>query len=555
MRKKFGALLIVGSLSALCAGLLCACKDETEIDKKFNDGYVITVNYDGNGGNVLGSGNVSIVDMFNPDKYTADGDGYVHIKLREPTDPNRPRPGVDPIKVTRGGYTLAGWYQTRTPAKNEAGNVVDDDGNELSYHEDDGFYYRSTTDDEGKPVEEIATPAYTYADPWDFSKPLKVKKSEEKYEMTLYAAWVKQFTFEYYYKPTEESEWTQFGTTAFDCGDETMNTVYIPQWSKDSTDAAGNTVKSTGKMEHKYSENYTFPSVNGYTFKAAYSDEACQNEITRESPFRHEGRIEPSTAAAIDPVKKIYVTFDKGNYYRISRADQFASIADPAGYYTILNDLDFGCEEKDNVLTIPVATNWPLIFMTSDFTGKIEGENGKPVKFSNVGARYNNSNAMLGGLFGRVKSNAVIRGVTFENVVFEYTTATGSRGASLGMFAGEIEDSATVDVSVGGTLRLGNIRISGGEGVNLNLTANGDRKGVKQTEIVLKIFGQARYDSNNDPVNGIYDFDIDPTPEVTGVQADGKITFENTDYFGEKGFKGQYHTVEYQTNHGGEENE
>lgn len=560
MRKKIATLLIVGSLGALCAGL-CACNSDTKLDEYYKNGNVISVTYDGSGGNILGGSNVSIVDMFNPDKYPADADGYVHIKLREPTDPARPHAGAGSggsagsITVSRQGYSLVGWYQTRNYDLKD-GKVVDEAGNVLT--EKDGDWYLVTTNDKGEEIEEKAIPAYTYSDPWDFkSDRVDFKKGEERYDMTLYAAWVKLFEFEYYYKPTEASDWTKFGTTNFNyiqaqkTGDDS-DVVYVPDWSEE-----------TGRMDHSHGK-YSFPALRDMTFKAAYSDEACMQPVTLENPLRHAGSVDFETAKAVDSVQKVYVEFDEGNYYRISKASQFADIGDATGYYTILNDLDFMCEVSEGALTFPKdSSRWPATLMTAEFTGRIEGEGGKPVKFKNVGAQYSvgnreagdYSNATLGGLFGRIKEGASIKNVTFENVIFDIQVATSNLASEFGMFAGEIEEKATLEnVTIGGKLRLGRMRNTSQDGFSFHLIANGNNGRVKKTQIVLMVFGRELSTSEE---TGLYEFDINPAAGKTTVDGNGFIKFENTPEYpvDAKRFEGQYHTIEYQTEIGGQNHE
>ena len=520
MRKTIKALLIAGSLGALCAGL-AACSNETVIDEYFKQGNVISVTYDGSGGNIKGSSGVSIVDMFNPSKYTADADGYIHIKLREPTT----RPGSSGnIAVDRSGYTLVGWYRNREIVKVD-GKAVDNAGNTLL--EEDGFYYTVRKGNDGKTIKEEAVPAYTYSDPWDFAKDtVDFKVGDAKHELTLYAGWVPLFSFEYYYK--EDNEWTLFGTTPFDYllaqavdrDDLTKikDCVFVPDWSLE-----------TGKMEHKFSSAYTFPSVKdkAMTFKAAYSDEACQHKITRENPYRHTGTINFETAAAINPVQKIYVEFDEGSYYRITTAAQFAAINDPDGYYTILSDeLDFNCSvDYENGGELPSKTeniHWPSDFLTSSFTGKIEGEGGKSVTFKNIGAQINaktTTELLYGGLFGAVDKGAVIKNVSFKNVVLDIKSVTSRRGANLGMFAGNIEEGATLEgVTISGELRLWEISVSGGD-FKFHLLANGNHSGVGEGNIKLIVCGAKSYVEE-----GKYRFDsIDPDTVV--VDADKNITF------------------------------
>ena len=548
MRKTIKALLILGSVGAMCAGL-AACSHETKIDEYFKNGNIIKVTYDGSGGEILSSNQVTIVDMFNPDKYEADSDGYIRIKLRDPST----RPGkIGNIKVSRTGYSLVGWYQKREVVKDGEGNVIDDAGNKLTKDELTETYYRIKLNSDGKEIKEEAVPAYTFSDPWDFSKNrVEFKVGSDKLDMSLYAAWIPLYSFDYYYEvkneETKQYEWTKFATTRFDYlaakeldrSDSTKITdsVFIPKWSTD-----------TGKMEHKYSNVYTFPSVDKMTFKAAYTNEACTDEITLTSPFRHQGSLDDATAAAIDPVQNIYVKFDEGSRYRVSTAKQFAEIADPDGYYTILTDeLDFNCSvdyETGGLLSFPAGSyRWPISLTTSTFTGKIEREGGGAVTFKNVGAQYSSANAEKGGLFGEIGEKAVIKNVAFENVVFDYQSATSRRGANLGMFAGNIDEKATVqNVTIGGQLRLWEISVSGGA-FNFNLLANGNRAGVSETRIKVIVCGSKRTETQ------FYFSSIEPENGVTKVDANGKITFEapaSNNRLKEK----QYYTV-----YGGDENE
>ena len=501
MRKTIKALLIAGSLGAMCAGL-AACSDKTLIDEYFDNGNVITVTYDGSGGNILGSSKVTIVDMFNPEKFTADSDGYVHIKLRSPTDPERPHTGSDDIKVLRSGYSLVGWYKTREVVK-VGDDVFDDKGNKLV--ERDGDYFKISLDNEGNEVAEPAIPQYTFADPWDFTTDtVDFKIGDEKLEMTLYAAWVPRFSFDYYYKVEgKEGDWKQFATTTFDYpaavenekagkdSKELTDRVFIPDWSSKS-----------GKMEHYYSDAYTFPSVTTgekLTFKAAYSDKACTDVITREKPLKHGGSIDYATAKEQNDRQSVYVIFEPGSYYRVSTAQQFSDIADPEGYYTILSDeLDFNCVvDYNNGGELSFAAGdgirWPFAYAT--FKGKIEGENGKAVTFKNVGVQYSSSSAKRGGLFGEIDKNAVIKNVSFENVTFDVKKASGREEAYFGMFAGFVNEAATVqNVKVGGEIRLWSVEISK-ELLHFNLITNTEKGAtldVASTNIKVIVCGEKR---------------------------------------------------------------
>ena len=465
MRKKIGTLLIIGSLGALCAGL-AACSNDSEVDKYFKNGNVISVIYDANGGSIAGG--TKLIDMFNPESFKADEEGVIKIKLRSPTDPKRPKPTAEGVTVKNGENSLVGWYKTREP-----------DGNG----------------------------GYTYSDPWDFDTDYVEfnKNEQEKLDFILYAAWIPQYKFEYYYKD-KEGKWTQYGTTDFDylTATEEDKILYVPEWG------------DSGKMVYTHGDSFTFPSRNNMTFKAAYSDESCSPDTKITEPFVHKGSFDETTVQAKDTVQKIYVEFDEGNHYRISTAKQFVSIADLSGHYTILNDLDFTGEK------------WSNGFLIGEFNGTITGESAaKPLIFKNVNAEYNVGNegtAYYGGLFGRVGANAKITNVTFENATLSYKRAVNYSGGSFGFFAGEIDDGATVEnVKIGGAMRLWTMRISGGT-FNFNLTANGDkRSAVAANGIEIWVCGEK---SEDDYYEGKFEFDIDPDSEKgkPKVDKDGNIT-------------------------------
>lgn len=172
-----------------------------------------------------------------------------------------------------------------------------------------------------------------------------------------------------------------------------------------------------------------------------------------------------------------------------------------------------------------------------------------------MNATYNlTGGASQGGLFGRVGENAKITNVTFENATLSYKSAVNNRGGNFGFFAGEIDDGATVqNVTLSGELRLWQMRISGGNGFNFNLTANGDQRSeIKNAGIVIKVCGNevtfGRYE-------GMYEYDIDPTGSFE-VNGDGKIEFtrledSNQDEIRAKRMKEKEYFVVY----GGQEDE
>ncbi|MDE6411872.1 MAG: hypothetical protein K2L02_05005 [Clostridia bacterium] len=503
MRKKIGTLLIVGSLGALCAGL-AACSDGNKVDEYFKDGYVITVTYDASGGEIAGGTNVTLKDMFNPDQWKADADGNVNIRPKEPTSADRPKLGADNITITHGDDTLVGWYKTRNVVKNGDGKAVDKDGNELV--EQDGKYYKQS----GSTLVE-ATPAYTYSDPFDFSKGFTYNKNDGKYDLTLYAAWTEKFTFQYYYKEVNEDgtdkdmEWTAYGSaTKFDYSPKTEQKLYVPRYSSD-----------TGKMVYRNS-GFSFPSLPDMTFDSAeYVDKDTQERVKIDDSFKHQGHVDMETATAYAPDQAVYVRFKKGNYYRVSTAKQFADIGDANGHYTVTADeLDFKYSIADNVVTRgDGAVAWPRALTSSEFTGSIAGEGNKAVTFKNVYAQYANTSAQYGGLFGKIKNGAVLKNITFENAIVDIAIATYSQVGSFGALAGEIESNAVIEsVSISGHLRLGQIKMSA---ANINLVADGNMASITHN-IALTVYGEQEGE--------VFAFYVNP--DTATVNADDSVTVE-----------------------------
>lgn len=545
MRKKIGTLLIVGSLGALCAGL-AACSDGNKVDEYFKDGYVISVTYDASGGNIAGGTNVTLMDMFNPDQWPQDANGNVHILLKDPNAANRP---TEDIKVTNGDDTLVGWYKTRNVVTVD-GKAVDKDGNQLV--ERDGKYYKQN----GTSSTE-ATPAYTYADRWDFATDrIDFNKNDGKYDLTLYAAWTEKFTFQYYYKVVDaegndlhvdaegnaaNAEWTAYGSaTKFDYSPNAEQKIYVPRWSTD-----------TGRMVYR-NNGFSFPSLLDMTFETAYYADKDSGELVEIDDFcKHQGSIAMATAEVEAPVQKIYVEFKQGNYYRIATAKQFADISDAGGHYTVTADeLDFGYSLVNNALT--GGTNsvaWPRALMSAKFTGSVEGEEGKAIAFKNVGARYAvNSDAEFGGLFGRIEKGAVLKNITFENAIVDIALATNSRPGSFGALAGEIDNKADIEnLSINGHLRLGQIKMSS---VNVNLIADGKIDEITGN-IDLTIYGEKVSDS-------VFEFYVNPDPDKITVNADGTVTVELISEYAAESVRQrsyQYYQIEQQIENGGEENE
>ncbi len=509
MKKKTKIILGLSGLCALCLGL-SACAAKTEIDRFEEQGYTVSVTYDANGGEFLNNGGVTIVDMFRPSDYTEGEDGKIHIKLMSPTSSQRPTSSGHGISCGKPNNFLVGWYQEKEVRTDADGNVVDDAGNVLE--ERDGVYYYSDTDT-------TAQPAYIYSGYWDFEKDtLDYSEEDGKVDITLYAGWVPYYEFNYYYKNSND-EWTLYDTTSFDYqavnaeGSFTSDadTIWVPEWED-------------GAMDYQHTSSlgtiYNFPHLDGTTFSAAYTDEACKNRI--DDSFTHPGGLDIERGIAINRVQNIYVELLEGERYRIEKAEQLVKHPNAKGYYEILGDLDF------------TGLSWPVECMVGEFTGKMYAPDGQTYKMKNIKATYTNTELLYGGLFGKIGAGAEIRNLAFENATFDISeVGTRMQNAMFGLFAGNISEDAKIEnVKVDGLLRIGKINL--GTDYSLNLLANGDRSGIERGDIRLQIYGQE--------LISYYYYTVDPTEGKTKVNGEGNVelTFV-TLYRGEE----PYYDIEY----------
>jgi len=470
MTKRIKTIIALSGMAATCA-LLAACGGKSLIDDYKNQGNIVTVTYEASGGAFLDRDKSKIVDMFNPEKYTADADGTIRIKLLDPLDPKRPTGSSGNLTLTKTGYSLVGWYTERTEKKNAEGKLVDEAGNVLVADEDRYLIEGTTTE---------SSPAYEYSGHWDFSSDaLEYTKGSGEKELTLYAAWSPYFKFEYYAK--EDGVWAKYGETEFDyeianrenASAPDKDTVYLPAWA----DGAMN-------YDHPYqnSEVYSFPKKKGTTFAKAYLDEACTKEI--EGSFEHQGFVDYEHGKAVDSVQKIYVELDEGEQYKIQTVEQFLKYANADGYYEIDADsLDFA------------GKTWPASFVSGTFRGRIYGKDNKQVVFKNISAKFNHQSSTTGGLFGKIAKGAWLKNVTFENATLDvgYVGAGLYQYKQFGLVSGNIEEGAVVsDVKLTGEntkVRFGQVNL--GSDYDVNLVANGVTQGVSnETHILLEIYGK-----------------------------------------------------------------
>lgn len=504
MRKKIIWLLSFASALLCCLGL-AACDSKTRLEELKEQGYTISVTYDANGGNY--SDDFSLMDIFNPDKFQQT-EGEIHIPLKEPTDPTRPTKNNKPITLERDGYFFAGWYEKRT-VKMQNGTPVDDNGRALKLLDDGTYVYAELAQGE---KETPVIPAYEYDDRWDFSQTWDIKPSEINGALskTLYAGWVKYYEFNYYYYQEDdaatrenESGWTLLYTQTFDYkttnaeGSQTADkdTIWLPKWEDGVMDHA-----------HSYANEsvYNFPKLTGKTFSKAYLDKERTQEITG-GVFEHRGSLDYEHALAINPVENIYVDFTEGEQYKIQTAKQLQNNFNINGWYEITADLDFA-EYK-----------WPVNFSKGTFMGKMYSTEGESFAIKNVSVTYTSAGAATcGGLFGELGETAEIKNLTFENVTFDMAVAQLASESNFGLFAGYIQDGATISgVSVGGTFKIGQVSTRFTD-YSFHLLANGKTDGITQNTISLQLYGEE--------LGSQYTYTV--VPESTTLAANGVIQLQ-----------------------------
>ena len=459
--------------------MLTSCKDNSLFNKRKEEGYKISVRYEANGGSYLDREGVTLIDMFNPSDYEADENGTIHIKLVEPTDPRRPSGGREGIYITRTNYFLVGWYKEKTLKTNSDGKPINEDGEPLII-KDNKYYLESDNETQSEAL-------YEYSGYWDFENDtLDYNPESGEMELTLYAVWSKYFEFNYYY--LDGDEWKYLGNTTFDYkttnqeGSLTSDkdTIYLPKY----VDGAMN-------YNHRYQNNsiYTFPKVEGYTFKEAYTDMNLTEKI--EDSFEHTGSIDFETGKAINPVQSIYITLDKGEYYYIKNASELVANPNLNGIYIIENDLDF------------TGLEWPTVFSLGEFKGKMYSKDSGNFKLSNIEIYHSNDTAKFGGIFGSISEDALIKDLSFENITLDLAyVGRRNRDTNFGLFSGYINNKDSIDnVKLSGEVRIGPITL--GEDYSINLVANGDSNdNITTLSIIhLSIYGTDQGDVYNYTIN------------------------------------------------------
>lgn len=391
MKHRLKAILL--ALSVLCAVmLLTSCqKEKTPYDEYDEAGYSVSVKYDANGG-AFATNTTVIVDTANLSSLKTNGEGKAELPLISPSDPVRG--SGNSFTANKSGYFLAGWYTERTEKKNESGQVLDIDGGIAA--------------ETGKDV------WYEYSGHWDFENDVYLLDKNKEYSasepvLTLYAAWVPEFAFDFY---TADGE-TLLKSLVID--PTKVTSVKLPVWNLE-----------TGKLAYN-----DVPSVSGKTYTGLSA--TIGGEKLEGATLTHSGSLDLATATSTGPRMKVYVDYTEGEWFRITAAQQMVSNASPSACYFIEADLDF------------TGVSWPSAF-GGIFTGKILG-NGHTL--SNITASQS-SKRDNNGLFGRIDANAEIRDITITGATYTFkSTARAAAGTTYGMLAGRIsEDAILVDVTI-----------------------------------------------------------------------------------------------------------
>lgn len=229
-----------------------------------------------------------------------------------------------------------------------------------------------------------------YNEKWDFGKD---KASEN---ITLYAHWLEMFRFIFLYK--EDGEWKPADYV-----------LYVGQ-----NGLFRDTHKSRVKRE-------------GYTLFGVYSDEECTAAWDHDN-HRHKGYMNGSEQ--VDPIEYVYTTWIEGDFTFMQTVKDAAYIASGNNMY-LLKDIDFAGADWDNYKV--------------SYGGIIEGNDHTirniTLKFPEDLFGYKNAYV---GLFGRLTKDAVLRNITFENIVIEVDDDDSTKRV-LGLLAGMIENGATFE--------------------------------------------------------------------------------------------------------------
>ena len=240
-------LLAVVILGVMFVTTKCS-KDNSPYEGYGENGYTVSIKYDANGG-IFTTNTSTLIDTYNLDKLPTAEDGSKLLTLIDPNSENR---GNQAYLAAKVGYNLAGWYAERTEVTDESGNVI----------------------------------GYTYSSKWDFENAKYAISASANYDpskpiLTLYAAWVPNFTCEFY--SVDDS-----GSLTL-LSEKKINPVLGNEFTLPSYDAESGTVE-----------------INGVRYAVYYSADCSEDKMIEGDTVVHTGIYDPYTATASDTAMKIY---------------------------------------------------------------------------------------------------------------------------------------------------------------------------------------------------------------------------------------------------------
>ena len=240
------ALLVLVIVGVAFAASKCS-KDPSPYSDYKDNGYTISVKYDANGG-MFTTNTPVLIDTYNPSDIPTSENGTKILTL---VDPNNSIRGNQAYLAAKVGYNLAGWYTERHEVLDQEGNVT----------------------------------GYTYSGKWDFASMQYAVSANASFNpqspvLTLYAAWVPNFTCEFY-SVNDDGSVTLINTQQINPleGSE----ITLPAYDKDSS---------------AY-------EIDGVLYNL-YLNESCTGNKIDGSAISHTGFLNEQTATVVNPVMKIY---------------------------------------------------------------------------------------------------------------------------------------------------------------------------------------------------------------------------------------------------------
>ena len=422
--KHMKKVLLVALLVLTVLALVGCGGEKDQFTKNNEGGYTVSVQFHANGGQ-FATNTYTITDSYK-------AAGKSELMLIAPNDPAR----SEPQTAERNGYFLAGWYTECT----ETGE----------------------TDAAGNPI-------CTYSGYWDFATdtlPVESGKSYKAEEpvLHLYAAWIPNFTYEFYDLKT---------------GELVESTPINPLNPKELELELSTWDKNTGRVNKK-----DIPVKSGYTFNALYLDAEGTKKV-EEASINHSGTIDTETAVASGDVMKLYVDYLEGSFTAVYTAQDLMDELSSGNDVMIMEDLDFTDMEWD-----PFIWAYP-------YGGKIMG-NGHTLSNITVNIAPENVNGqeyLYAGLFGKLEETAVISDVTFKNLQLKVCEGTLGFGdyendIAIGLLGGETDEGAQIkavafeDCSVEIDVTIENYEYTVKVGDYVKVTLTGDGSDKLTTEIV-----------------------------------------------------------------------